>query len=863
VVYDVMGRVRQTESFGPAMNNAPAGAVRVENDYDREGNLTKVARVMTPDPSNITVAPNGTRLMVHSYVYDRAHRRIVEVSPDEYGEYRDSTVYDPASNVVQTRGGGVTMTYDALNRMVRREVPAPEPGMLPEVNRFRYDEMGNLLSATNDDARVTRTYFPNRAIRTDSTKIRTDVRSHVDTLWTGYTAYRYGLQYEYDRNGRRTAVVYPANLLATTNLAGLRDRVRYGYDPETGALSWVEGFGADTRFDYRYDARGRPDTTYMPANITEWYTYDQESRRTHRHATAPAGGSWAGGLLRADTLAYDLRSKLLGGSGSVVGERVATSHSYDGLGNLIATGRVPTPYAREVWNIDPLGNRTYSEDWPTDAYTRRYEHTIEPGTGRLKRRMTPRFANDSLYAGDTIQYYYNWRGERTGLNDRSRPERNPNYNPFDPNQPEWLQRIVESISMYRSDGLMYEFRRLSTLQLGAQPRLKEKYAYDALGRRVWRRARVGYSLGDTLARDSICNRTVPSSECASVVERTIWDGDQVIADIRETIEYTPGWGRHYGRAIYAHAGGIDQPSEVVRLDGDADFVVIPHRNWQGAVDVVTFTGAKYTQCGPHNWQSWRNSCYPVELPIRSSYGEPPRNDYNAPDPGPASWMGSLMEGSRDFSGLMYRRNRYLDPASGQFTQVDPIGLAGGLNLYGYANGDPVSYSDPYGLAPSCEPFCTGLDVALLAADINDIRKNGLGWGNGIGVTLGVISTALPFVSGLGATDDAARGGARLLARGRWAPTAFRAGELDIHFAKHAAEWGAGNITKGGYLTRARQLLSSDVGGQIQGFTRRNGDVVRYNARTNEFAVAASDGTIRTLFRPTEGAVYYAGEAAKR
>ncbi|HZG44579.1 MAG TPA: RHS repeat-associated core domain-containing protein, partial [Longimicrobium sp.] len=325
--------------------------------------------------------------------------------------------------------------------------------------------------------------------------------------------------------------------------------------------------------------------------------------------------------------------------------------------------------------------------------------TIEPGTGRLKRRMTPRFAFDSLYAGDTIQYYYNWRGERTGVNDRSRPERNPNYNPFDPNQPEWLQRIEESISMYRSDGLMYEFRRLSTLQLGAQPRLKERYAYDALGRRVWRRARAGYSLGDTLARDSICNRTVPSSECASVVERTIWDGDQVIADFRETIEYTPRWEHHYGRAIYAHAGGIDQPTEVVRLDGNADFVVIPHRNWQGSVDMVTFTGAKYTQCGPHNWQSWRNSCYPVELPIRSSYGEPPRNDYNAPDPGPASWMGSLMEGSRDFSGLMYRRNRYLDPASGQFTQVDPIGLAGGLNLYGFANGDPVSYSDPYGLCP--------------------------------------------------------------------------------------------------------------------------------------------------------------------
>jgi uncharacterized protein RhaS with RHS repeats len=33
-----------------------------------------------------------------------------------------------------------------------------------------------------------------------------------------------------------------------------------------------------------------------------------------------------------------------------------------------------------------------------------------------------------------------------------------------------------------------------------------------------------------------------------------------------------------------------------------------------------------------------------------------------------------------------------------FTQEDPIGLAGGLNLYGYAAGDPVNNADPFGLS---------------------------------------------------------------------------------------------------------------------------------------------------------------------
>jgi len=40
-----------------------------------------------------------------------------------------------------------------------------------------------------------------------------------------------------------------------------------------------------------------------------------------------------------------------------------------------------------------------------------------------------------------------------------------------------------------------------------------------------------------------------------------------------------------------------------------------------------------------------------------------------------------------------------DPAARQFTQPDPIGLAGGLNLYGYAGGDPINRSDPFGLSP--------------------------------------------------------------------------------------------------------------------------------------------------------------------
>ncbi len=52
------------------------------------------------------------------------------------------------------------------------------------------------------------------------------------------------------------------------------------------------------------------------------------------------------------------------------------------------------------------------------------------------------------------------------------------------------------------------------------------------------------------------------------------------------------------------------------------------------------------------------------------------------------------------------------------------------------------------------------------------------------------------------------------------------------------------------------LLGRSEGGDILGHTRANGDVLRYNRATNDFAVMANDGTIRTYFRPSGGIAYW-------
>jgi RHS repeat-associated protein len=144
---------------------------------------------------------------------------------------------------------------------------------------------------------------------------------------------------------------------------------------------------------------------------------------------------------------------------------------------------------------------------------------------------------------------------------------------------------------------------------------------------------------------------------------------------------------------YLHAGGIDRPLSIWK-EGVGS--VRPHQNWRGQFARGTWGAgplqgrssdcayAAAPDCIPLPWPGYRTNAWHQE----SRAGDP---EY---------WMGSMVDGMRDVTGQIYMRNRYYDPATGQFTQPDPIGLGGGLNSYGFAAGDPVSYADPYGLCPS-------------------------------------------------------------------------------------------------------------------------------------------------------------------
>jgi RHS repeat-associated protein len=688
VAYSVMDRDTLTVTYGRAMTfnrqgsfplvlGTPAETLTVLTTHDPGGLPLKVRRWSTPDTAHVGV-------LTASYEYDRASRRIAEGDTVQGYDY---TTYDPAGNVVQQldrRMFAVNTTYDAVGRVTRRIVPSvlyePEdvncadqawptcsfhfPTFPNAANGrymvradtalFSYDAAGGMVRAENGDAIVSRTYYPGGALATDSLRIRTWDRARVDL-------HAYGIAFSYDSAGRMRSLEHPRNLTG-----GVAQADEFWYDSITSALDSVIS-RTTLRFGYEQDLLGRVVSETYPGG-TNTYRYDLGGRRTGR------GGAYV------DSLAYDARGKVLS---ATVGTSTLYSH-YSGLGNLVATDWRNLNAAQEVdeYRVDALGHTVWSRSVREGdgGNHPEYLYAYEPGQSRISLIFnvlpTSSYVDSLQFTRDTTYRTYDDAGNVEMGSKRS-----------------WRTDIrkIQTRPYFGADGRLraeqgYEEMNGTPYLLHERRGYFSEHRYDALGRRVLVRTR----------RDGLCYKgTTTIADCTGGITRYVWAGDNLLWEMRgpgadsvpaTRLDDISAPGQEFGVVGYTHAGGIDQPLVVWKGAGASPTeVVVPHANWRGVFGKGT-TSSGATSSVPIEWPGFKTTAYhrmgPSQQPM-------------------TNWMGSLIGGQRDPGGTMYMRNRYYDPATGQFTQTDPIGIAGGLNGYGYANGDPVGNYDPWGL--ECEP----------------------------------------------------------------------------------------------------------------------------------------------------------------
>jgi hypothetical protein len=98
-------------------------------------------------------------------------------------------------------------------------------------------------------------------------------------------------------------------------------------------------------------------------------------------------------------------------------------------------------------------------------------------------------------------------------------------------------------------------------------------------------------------------------------------------------------------------------------------------------------------------------------------------------------------------------------------------------------------------------------------------------------------------------------------RPMWSASRDRSAEENARraFERNGAAFGADSLDA--FVKTAHAFVSDPPAG-AETITRANGDVLIYDARGNVFAVRTKDGAPRTLFKPDDGAAYWAEQKTR-
>ncbi len=646
-VTDPLGHVTKTvyDSLGRPIEEIDANSGTQTLAYDADSNL-----ISTTDPLRRTT----------QFAYDALGDLTATIDP-----LGNTTVfaYDAVGNqisVTDPLGRATGYTYDALGRAIETTDP------LGETTTNGYDADGNLTSVTDPLGNTTKNTYDadgNLTSSTDALGAKETYTYDADgnliaqTDRDGRTS-----QFAYDALGNETSETWldssgkPIETMnftydADSQLKAASDpnsSYQLGYDA-AGNLTSVSNKGTPgvptVAFTYAYDAAGNNTSAVDSINgvtkATTAYSYNALNRVTRitqsGNGVAPKRVDFS--YDAAGDITSLTRYANLAGTNSVA----TTTTSFDAAGNLtgLTTTHGSTVLAADTWKYDPASEIT---QFTSSDGTLNYAYDAD---GQLISAVP-------AGTGTTSSYSYDANGNPAASGAVMGPDNELLYDgtynytyDADGNLISQTDIATGDVTDYQYD---YRNRLTAAISKNAAGTVTQEvdYTYDVF--------------------DRLIGRTVNIPGSAPVVERFVYDGDNIALTF-------DGSGNQTNRFLYGPA--VDQ----VLADEDVQGNVL----WMLADNIGTIRDVVDSNGTVVNHISYD--------PFGQVTGET--------NPGIGDTFGFAGMVNDSATGLDYDEARFYDPATERFVSQDPIGLASGdANFYRYVGNDPTNLVDPSGLTPS-------------------------------------------------------------------------------------------------------------------------------------------------------------------
>jgi RHS repeat-associated protein len=636
----------------------------------------------------------GTPRRLRRWRYDAVGRPAQRLGAAGQSERYAYTPHGALASLTDPNGATTTFAYDPLGRLQQAQDPAGG------LTRYAYDAADRLLALTDPSGRATTFAYDGLGNRRRETSPATGLTTYTydaaDNLTTRTDARLLTSTLTYDAGNRLTRIDYPDQTLTYAYDAGPYGRGRLsGFSDPAGATARSHDAHGQVRTEtrtlagldyvtrYAYDAPGRLHTLHYPSGRSLSYTFDAAGRprtltTTYHgltetlasaityHPFGPRTGLTLGNGL-AVSADYDLDQRLVA---STLPE--PRTHHYDAAGQLLASDSPERPALAERFAYDanarltaavgPYGTRAYAYDalgnrTALTVNALLYPYAYDPETGRLVASAGP----------TALRLTYDAAGHPT-----ARAQRRLHYNGAGR-----LARI-DTTSAPLAD---YAYNALGQRVVKHTPGATTLYHYDTRGRLLAESTPTGSFLAEYLyledtpiavalyaagrPQDLNADARIDAADLAlleAAIGSTVGPDDPRDLDADGTLTTTD-------RTACART-----PVPATRL-------LYLHTDALGTPRAATDASARLL------WR-WTTEPFASGLPEEDPDGDGLKTRLHLRRPG---------QYYDTESGLHYNYFRTYDPATGRYLESDPIGLEGGVNLYVYAGGNPVSRVDPFGL----------------------------------------------------------------------------------------------------------------------------------------------------------------------